>query len=212
LEEEVKAEALVRSIGPFARFLELAAIESGRIVNFSSISKQIGPSVHTIKNYYEVLIDCLVAERIDPITRSATRKKLTQSPKILFFDMGVRRVAAREGTRLIPERMGELFEQWIRLEILRLFRGSANPVPLHFWRDPDGPEVDWVINREGEFIPIEVKWTDSPSISDAKHISTFMREYSNSSKGYVVCRAPRAQKLADRIRAIPWQDLESLKG
>ncbi len=85
LEEEVRAEALVRNLGSFARFLEYAASESGNIVNFRKLSQEIGVSHTTIKDYYQVLEDCLIAERAEPLTKSRTRKKLTKSNKYLFL-------------------------------------------------------------------------------------------------------------------------------
>lgn len=212
LEEEVRAEALVRNLGAFARFLEYAASESGHIVNFRKLSQEIGVAHTTIKDYYQVLEDCLIAERVDPLTKSKTRKKLTKSCKYIFFDMGVRRVAAREGTKPFRDRYGSLFEQFVGLELIRSGRLSGKNTKILFWRDPDGPEVDWVIEREDEYIPIEVKWTDAPSERDIKHLYTFLREYKNAKTGYVVCRIPRRVKLDKDIYAMPWQEINSLIG
>ena len=105
LEEEVRQEALVRNIGAFGRFLELAASEAGRVANYSRISQDVGVSSVTVQAYYEILCDCLVAERVEPIIRSASRKKLTKSNRYLMFDVGVSRVAAREGRRLARLRL-----------------------------------------------------------------------------------------------------------
>ncbi len=207
LEEEVRQEGLVRSLGPFARFLELAAIESGNILNFSKISSDLGPSIPTVKSYFEVLFDCLIAENIPPITDTLSRKKLTKTSKSLFFDLGVRRLAAREGTRLIPERMGALFEQWVGLEILRHIRQTEINAQLKFWRDPDGPEVDWVFEHEKRGIPIEVKWTEKPKSTDARFLEVFLDEYQEAKRGFIICRTPRKVKLTDRVVAIPWQEL-----
>jgi len=206
LEEEVRQEALVRNIGAFGRFLELAGQESGRITNYSRVSQDIGVSSVTIQAYYEVLADCLVAERVDPITRSASRKKLTKACRYLLFDLGVRRLAAREGTRLHPVRMGELFEQFVGLEIIRFCRIHIPPARLRFWRDPDGPEVDWVLEHEGRFIPIEVKRTNRPAERDTTHLKVFMEEY-KAAKGILVCTSPTAIRLSKTVLAVPWQDL-----
>ena len=120
LEEEVRAEALVRNIGNFARFLELAASESGLISNFHKLSQEIGVAASTISDYYQLLEDCLIVQRIDPITDGITHRRLIKSPKYLFFDLGVRRACANEGTRLSARSMGSLFEQYVGLELLRL--------------------------------------------------------------------------------------------
>ncbi len=210
LEEEVRAEAIVRNLGAFGRFLELAASESGKIVNFSKLSQEIGVSVPTISSYYEILEDCLIAERIEPITVSKTRKKLTRSQKYLFFDLGVRRAAAKEGLRLPREIIAHLFEQFVGLELIRMARFAGSGARVRFWRDPSGPEVDWVIERNGEFTPVEVKWTDIPHLSDVKNIEIFLREYKTANVGYLVCRAERAAQMSDRVSAIPWQEIDSL--
>ena len=115
-------------------------------------------------------------------------------------------MAAREGRRLLPSRLGALFEQFVGLELARWSRTKGASVRIRFWRDPDGPEVDWVVDRDGRYTPIEVKWSDKPTASDARHLACFLREYPTADLGYVVCRAPRKMKLGERLLAVPWQD------
>jgi predicted AAA+ superfamily ATPase len=207
LEEEVRAEAIVRNLGHFARFLELAASESGRIVNYRKLSQEIGIAHTTVAAYYDILEDCLVAERVAPLTRSRTRKKLTRSSKCLFFDLGVRRLAAKEGSRLPRETVGFLFEQYVGLELIRAGRLSAAPRSIRFWRDPGGPEVDWVVEAGDRLVPVEAKWTDSPRLGDVKHLRPFLDEYRNADRGFLVCRAPRRVALGKKVVAIPWQEI-----
>ena len=209
IEEEVRQEALVRNVGAFARFLELAALESGRIANFSRIASDVGVSAVTTQAYFEILRDCLVAERVDPITRSASRKKLTKASRYLLFDLGVRRLAANEGTRLNPSRMGELFEQFVGLELLRLSRIHAQGARIRFWRDPNGPEVDWVVEHQGRYLPIEVKLGERPTAQDARHLRVFMKEY-RSGRGLIVCTSPRPLVVAPGVTAVPWRELPSI--
>lgn len=207
LEEEVRQEALVRRLDHFSRFLEMAAIDSGKISNFSEIARQVGVSHVTIASYYQILEDCLIVERVDPVTHSLSRRKITKSPKYLFFDLGLRRLAAAEGIDVVPERKGELFEQWTGLEIIRSLRAGRRKERLSFWRDPDGPEVDWVIRGSKEWIPVEAKWTERPTPAMAKNMKIFMREYPQARRGLLVCRVPRPVRLDAAILAIPWQHL-----
>ncbi len=210
LEEEVRAEAVVRNLGDFARFLELAASESGGIINLRKLSQEIGVAHTTIGAYYQILEDCLIAERIEPLTHSKTRKKLTKSEKFLFFDLGVRRVAAREGTKLSRDTMGRIFEQLIGLELLRCVHTANLTTRIRFWRDPDGPEVDWIIDKNGAYTPVEVKWTENPTASDIRYLEVFLSEYSSAKIGYLVCQIPRKSKLSDRVFALPWQSIGEL--
>lgn len=184
--------------------------ESGQISNFRRLSHDIGIAHTTISDYYDILVDCLIAERVEPYTRSSTRKKLTRSPRMLFFDLGVRRVAANEGRRPPREKLGLWFEQWVGLELIRATRLRTARHPLRFWRDPDGPEVDWVLDMEDRLVPIECKWTDAPTSSDTRHLATFLQEYRQAPRGYVVCRAPRRMSLAPNIDAVPWQELHTV--
>ena len=210
LEEEVRSEALVRNIGSFARFLEYAGSESGNIVNFRKLSQEIGVSHTTIKDYYQVLEDCLIAERVDPLTKSRTRKKLTKSCKYLLFDLGVGRVAAREGIKLPRERFGNLLEQFVGLELIHCARLSNKKIKILFWRDPDGPEVDWVIEDEDAYFPVEVKWSESPTEKDVRHLRIFLAEYKKAKAAYLICQTPRKVKLDKNIFALPWQEIDSL--
>jgi len=210
LEEEVRAEALVRNMGSFLRFLEYAGLEAGKIINYHKLSQEIGVNHTTIASYFEILEDCLIAERIDPITTSITRKKLTKSSRYLLFDLGIRRLCAAEGVKPGKIRMGELFEQYVGLELIRYARQSHAKIKIRFWRDADGPEVDWIIDKEKDLIPIEVKWTDSPSKRDTKNLDIFLREYKKAKQGYVVCQTPNPIQLSPRIQAISWKEIAKL--
>lgn len=210
LEEEIRAEAAVRNLGDFARFLELAASESGGIINLRKLSQEIGVSHTTIGAYYQILEDCLIAERIEPLTQSKTRKKLTKSEKYLFFDLGVRRLAAHEGIKPPRDTMGMLFEQFIGLELLRSVHIKGRGAKIRFWRDPDGPEVDWVVDENGIYTPMEVKWTENPAMSDIRHLEVFLSEYKSAKSGFLICQVPRKAKLSEKVTALPWQSIDEV--
>ncbi len=210
LEEEVRAEALVRNLGTFSRFLHLAALEAGNISHFRGLAQELGVPHTTVAGYYEILEHCLIAERVEALSESRTRKKLTKSPRYLFFDLGVRRAAAEEGTRLPARVLGALFEQFVGLELLRAARQTSAPLHLRFWRDPDGPEVDWVLVSEDRWLPVEVKWSEAPLPRDASHLQTFLGEYPKAREGVVICRTPRPFKLAPKVTALPWQEIPAL--
>ncbi len=210
LEEEIRSEAIVRNVGTFGRFLELAAAESGLIVNFKKLSQTIGVSHSTIMDYYQILEDCLITERVEPWTQSATRKKLIRSQRYLFFDLGVRRFAAKEGVRPALSIWGHWFEQWVGLELIRSTRRFLPRTTLHFWKDTSGAEVDWVLRHSEKLIPVEVKWSESVTLQDARHLITFLKEYPQATEAFIICRAPRAMRLADHVTALPWQDVSRI--
>lgn len=205
LEEEIRREALARDWGAFVRFLRLAAAESGRIVNYASISQETGISQPTVKSYYQLLQDLFVGFTVPAYSRSP-RKNLLSSPKFLFFDLGVRNAAA--GLDVSPELAkvdpGPLLEQWVGCELWKRLQYLGQGT-LYHQRTKDGAEVDFILERHRQLTPVEVKWTENPALTDARHILAFIREHpEHAHKGYIVCRCPRPLQLNDQITALPW--------
>ena len=65
--------------------------------------------------------------------------------------------------------------------------------------------MDFIIEQGGRLTPIEVKWTENPTLNDARHLLSFLAEKSKESRhGYVICRCPRPLRLHDQITALPW--------
>ena len=61
------------------------------------------------------------------------------------------------------------------------------------------------------YYPIEVKWNTAPNSRDTKHLQKFLKEYSNTDHGYIICRTPRPYQVIKNIIAIPWQQLDQLE-
>jgi predicted AAA+ superfamily ATPase len=210
LEEEIRNEAHVRNIGSFHRFLELAAAESGNIVSLRKLSSDVEVSHSTISGYYQILEDCMVIHRVEPYLKTNTRRRLTKSPKFLFFDLGLRRVSAKESFPLIKSQQGPLFEHFIGLELIHRSLLHTASFQIHYWRDHNGQEIDWILASKNELIPIEVKWTDKPQENDAKHLKVFLEEYPEAKRAFVVCRTPRAYEICPNITALPWELLDEI--
>ncbi len=209
LEEEIRREALVRNVGAFQQFLELAALESGQVINLTNISRESGVPVATLRTFYQVLEDTFVGYRI-PAFGAAGRKRVLTSPRFLFFDLGVRNAAARLrfSQDLLKTQMGLLLENWVGQELIHRCLYAGRSFRVSFWRTAHGAEVDYVLETPDEIIPIEVKATESPSESDAAHLKLFMATYPDRARrGYIVCRCRTPRRLTDTIEAIPWYQL-----
>jgi predicted AAA+ superfamily ATPase len=209
LEEEIRRESLVRNVGAFQQFLELAATESGRIINLTNISRECGVPVATLRTYYQVLEDTFVGYRI-PAFGAAGRKRVLTTPRFLFYDNGVRNAAARYrfSTDLLKTQMGLLFENWVGQELMHRCLYAGRAYRLSFWRTAHGAEVDYVLETPDETLPIEVKATESPTLGDASHLKLFLETYPQKARrGFIVCRCREPRRLAENIEAIPWKSL-----
>jgi predicted AAA+ superfamily ATPase len=209
LEEEVRAEALVRNLGAFSKFLKLAAECSGDLVSMRSMAQDIGMSHATVSGHFQVLEDSLVAERIEPLVPAQERGIMSKAAKHVFFDTGVRNAAAEVlgPADFTLEYWGKLFEQWVGLSILRLMRARRTAGKLLYWRDYAGREVDWVVDLGDRWVPVEVKWGESLRPGDIRPLAHFVRSYPDKARaGYIVFTGERDRKLDDRILALSYRD------
>ena len=208
LEEELRREGLVKDWAAFARFLHLAASEAGLMINYAKIAKDAGVALPTVKSHYRLLEDMFIGFRVPAFSRSP-RKNLLSTERFYFFDLGVRNVAAELAleTAAVSANPGPLFEQWVGIELWKRLQylGSGR---LHYLRTKAGAEVDFIVERRGRLTPVEVKWTENPSLRDARHLRSFMEEHPAAARrGYVICRCRHPLQLDAKIVALPWSRL-----
>ncbi len=209
VEEEILRESAARNLGDYSRFLELAAIESGRAINLTKISQDSGLALSTIRGFYGVLEDTLVGFSIAPFSR-AGRARILKTPKFYFFDVGVRNALARLplDKRILASEGGHLLEHWVACELASRIGDLGRSYRLSFWRTVDGAEVDFVLETPMEAIPIEVKYSKNPRPADARGVEHFIGRYAKvARRGFVVCRTAREEQLTPHARAIPWHEL-----
>lgn len=206
LKEEVFDEVLVRNLPAFSRFLELAADQSGMPVNYSNIAAETGVRSKTIREYYQILEDTLLAFPLMPYLRSA-RKRLTTHPIYYLFDTGViNALCARldapctQGSSLY----GRLFEHFVLLELRRLISYREKEWTLHYWRTTNGAEVDLVLDTGNRLFAIEVKSGRNLRTTDLKGLLSFKEDHPQSEL-LCVCQADRPFAL-NGIRCLPWRD------
>lgn len=210
LEEEIRKEALVRNLAAFSNFLQLASIESGNILSFTDISQQLGVSHSTIASYYQILLESMLGFKVEPLTITNTRRKLTKSAKYFIFDLGIRKAAAKDSDNPSYKQLSLLFEQFIAIELHKIIQmQSSKNLRLLFWRSHSGPEVDFIIQSNDVYIAIEVKYKKVPTLKDAKHLMIFNQEY-KTKKSYIVCNTPYPVQLVDDILAINWRQLANI--
>lgn len=204
LEEEIRKEAVVRSLPPFARFLQLAALESGTSPNLSKLAKEIGVSHTTIHEYYQILEDSLIVHRLSSWGKS--RAAILRRSRYFFFDLGVRNAAAGIGhdKGLWTLQRGTLFEHHVILEALARRSGAK----YYYWRTKKDQEVDLVIEIEGKVIAVEIKATARPGDSDFAGLAAF-REEEKCDAAYLVCQVERPQRFK-HATAIPWWQFASI--
>jgi predicted AAA+ superfamily ATPase len=157
LREEVRAEALVRNLPGFARFLSTAALFHGQTINVSSIARDSGVARTTVSGYLDILEDTLLVHRL-PALEARLRVRERRLPKLYWVDPGLVRAAKRHLGPVAPEEVGPLFEGYV-LTVLRAHHERERLYEeLAFWSPHQSKvEVDFVLRRGNELIAIEAK-------------------------------------------------------
>lgn len=205
LEEEIRQEAAVRRLPAFSRFLQLAALESGTSPNLSKIGAEVGVSHTSIREYYQILEDSLITHRVD--SYGGSRADVLRRGRYYFFDLGVRNSAAGIGhdRGILPLQTGVLFEHFVALELIARNHGRYK---IFYWRTKLGQEVDFVVERSGKILAVEVKNTSRPGPEDFKGLRAFS-EASRCDGAFLVCGVERPQKFPYGT-ALPWRELEKI--
>lgn len=156
--EEIRAEALVRNLPAFLRFLPVAALFHGQIINISGLARDAATSRTTIEGYIGILEDTLLAMRL-PAFESRLRARERRHPKLYWVDPGLVRAAKRQLGPLSAEERGPLFEGLV-LTMLRAHNlNGALYDDIGYWSPAQAgaTEVDFVLRRGREYLALEVK-------------------------------------------------------
>jgi len=206
LQLEIMQEGYTRNLPAFSRFLEVAAIANGQIINYEKISSDVQIATSTTREYFSVLKDTLIGFEL-PAWKWSRKRKSTSTSKFYIFDLGVTRCLQGRGElRIKSPDFGDYFESWIHHE-LRTYVDYNSPMTLNYWRSLSGFEVDFILNDQ---VAIEVKAKDNISDRDLKGLRALKEE--NILGKYIVVGLNLKRRITgDKIIIYPWKDfLEDL--
>ncbi|HQZ87731.1 MAG TPA: ATP-binding protein [Gammaproteobacteria bacterium] len=205
LKEEIQAEAVVRKIQSFAKFLQISALTSGKLLNFSSLSNDVGIPAATIREYYQVLEDTLIGFLLPAWTKTQKRKAISTA-KFYFFDVGVMHQLAEIYTvEPNTDVYGQAFEHFIAMELSAYLSYNRKNLTLSFWAAPNEREVDFII---GDDIAIEIKSTKSVNAKHLKGIKALQEE--GICKKYFLVSFDKIHRIHEGIEIIHWENFLDL--
>lgn len=198
LERDVRNILNIKDALLFEKFLKLVASRVGQIVNYSSLAVDVGVSAVTIKEWISVLESTYIIFRLQPYYENFG-KRMIKSPKIYFTDTGLLSylLGIEHTTQLQSESLyGNIFENFVILEILKHYFNLAKDQKLYFYRDHQGNEIDLLIQKGSYLIPLEIKSSKTFSTFYLKGLN-FFHELLNkkSQSGYVIYQGTASQKI-----------------
>ena len=204
LKEEIAAEALVRNLPAFSNFLSAAALSDTELVNYSSIARECGISAPAVKEYFQILIDTLLARFLEAY-RKRPKRRVIGSPKFYFSDVGVVNCLAKRG-RLEPgsELFGKAFENWVFHELSAYRAYSGLDYDLSYWRLASGIEVDFIMGDME--IAVEAKSSSKITSDHLRGLREIIKDHPKLKRRILVSLEARARKTQDGIEILPYSD------
>jgi len=194
----------------FSLLIKILSTQTGRLLNYSQLASAAGISTATIKKYLWLAEKTYVIQTIEPFSGNSL-KELTKSKTIYFYDHGLRNFANNSFTLLQNQNeLGFSFQNFVKNLIdEHLLRKSRT---LNFWRTTDKAEVDFIVRKGTEVIPVEVKYSPINNISVKRSLRSFIEKYSPNSALIVNRNFSDEIKINDtRVIFIPWYKLITSK-
>ncbi|HEB37633.1 MAG TPA: ATP-binding protein [Thermoplasmatales archaeon] len=161
--KDVARNFSISDIGTLERLSKYLSLSISEIISYERLSTSLDASFKTIKRYLDAMEKSYLIKRVQPFYTNK-KKELTKQPKIFFVDTGLRNVIANQ-----YELDGKLFENYVFTELLKL---DLEP---KYWRTKAKAEVDFVVEIDGDILPIEVKLRYDGKIE--KSLRSFISAY-----------------------------------
>lgn len=168
VKKDVSDLANIKDTKKFNNLLKILASQSGQLINIQSLSRTCGVASQTISNYLEILEETYILKLVSPFSTSA-KVEVAKTPKVFFYDTGILQMLWLR--KLQPENVGNIFETSVFSELTKKY-GVEN---INYWRNKNVNEIDFILQKDGEIVPIEAKFNFS-QFKESK-IAPFLKKY-----------------------------------
>jgi uncharacterized protein len=207
IERDIRKLSQVADEGKFLKFMIVAASCTGRLLNLASLARDVGISEPTADRWMSILVTSGIAYFLKPYHNNIAKRTI-KTPKLYFLDTGLAAYLTRWNTVEVLKNgamAGAFFESFVISEIIKSYYNKGIlDLPLYFYRDKDGNEIDVLIEDNGTLYPIEIKKHADPQKSDinAFRLIEKIPDIKRGSGG-VVCLYENLITLKDSDRVIP---------
>lgn len=199
LERDLQELSTVTSLVDFRRLMRAACLRLGNLVQQTELGRDVGLPQPTVHRHLTLLETSYQLVRVPAYSVNRT-KRLLKTPKLYWCDTGLALHLAGE-----TEPRGAHLENLILNDLLA-WRDSRIPRPeILYWRTATGDEVDFLIEWQGRILPVEVKATAQPRLSDARGLLAFRAEYPDLARaGLLLHTGTETGWIAQGVLAAPW--------
>ena len=158
----------VGKLDEFYQFLVYVAAHTAQEIKYESISKEVGVSAPTIKEWITILERSGIIYILHPYYTKVT-DRLVKTPKMYFMDTGFAAYLTNWSSPLTLESgaaSGAFFETFVISEIIKSYYNSGKPLNIYYYRDIDQKEIDLLVVENNTIYPIEIKKSKNPIVID----------------------------------------------
>lgn len=217
IERDVRQLQNIKDLRTFEQFVAFACARHTQEFNSAVFSREVGVTLPTVKSWAGVLEASYLVYMLPPFYKNLG-KRVIKTHKLYLMDPAIVCYLTRQPgmeAALAGAMGGTLFEGLVIIEAAKCFTNAGLKPALWFWRSHDGLEVDMILQVASKLVPVEIKLTQTPTVSQIDSLKRFraLHEKESCDPGILVCRVERQQPLPHGITAIPWQDFPGwLKG
>lgn len=182
LEKDMTVLLNIKKTESLSNLVKIMASQIGNLVNSAEISRTLGLSKSTVKNFVWYLEKTYLIRKLTPFYKNI-RKEITKSPVYYFYDLGMRNFSINRFENTQKQAEGFLLQNFIFNLLSSYLHKTATT--LHFWRTKDKAEVDLVMDNSREVTPVEVKdaFLKRPEMS--RSFRSFIEKY-RPAKAFIV--------------------------
>ena len=200
LEKDVRLISNIKDLVLFNNFMKLCAGRIGQILDYASLSNELGVSSHTVKHWLSILEASYIIVRLQPYFENFG-KRIIKSHKLYFTDVGFATYLLGIDSIIQIERdplRGYLIENLVVIELMKHRHNRGLDPNLYFYRDSNKNEVDIIIKQGHELIPVEIKSAKTYTRGFLKGIHHFKKIAGERvSHSYLVYTGDQEQMIHD---------------
>lgn len=211
IERDVRQIKNINDLSTFDRVLRLLAGRTGQLLNLNNLSIEAGVDGKTIASWLGILESSFIIHRLLPFYKNFN-KRIVKTAKLYFYDTGI--ACSLLGIKSVEQLLyhplaGNLFENMIISELLKIKYNNAKSDNLFFWRNNTGNEVDIIIDSPNGLYPVEIKSGRTITTDFFKGL-LYWQKISKQQSGSIIYTGDIYQKRSNGIKIIPWNKLNLL--
>ena len=206
IERDISFLLNVDNTEAFSKMMKLLAAQVGTLLNYSELAMNSGVSVPTIKNYLWYAEKTFMIKEVPPFFTNKL-KEITKASAPYFNDLGMRNyMLGVFGNLQNPTEAGLVFQNMIHNILYEKY--LFTPFSVYYWRTIDKAEVDFVIKKGDDLIPIEIKFSSLNKTVLPRSFHNFIDKY-NPKKAFLVSRVYKDEiKIKNTtVNFIPFHEL-----